>query len=67
MDNSVSEKSSGGSPFQVQTGKQQISDNSPRVAPAGDVENLAKDDRILETPQVLKSEKQDRASSSKSD
>ena len=61
MDNSVSEKSSGGSPFQVQTGKQQISDNSPRVAPAADVENLAnnnnKDDRILETPQVLKSEK----------
>lgn len=57
VENSVSEKSSGGAPFQVQTGKQQIADNSPRAAPAVEEENRDKDDRILETPQALKSPK----------
>jgi|TARA_B110001450_G_C17538422_1_gene447609 hypothetical protein len=57
MENSVSEKSSGGAPFQVQTGKQQIADNSPRAAPAVEQEHRAKGDRILETPQALKSPK----------
>ncbi len=57
---------SGISPFKDDKEKE-ASDTLPEVVPGAEEEKAGQDDRILETPQILKSEKDKRSSSSGSD